>query len=921
MSVPSLLDLSMYSNLREPNIVKAQFILSQTRIYNLEFDQNISMHELKLMIQNAAHLRSKHFRLFSNGEEYTNYEDQTFESIFPNQKLVTFTLEINLGEESDEMELLLQMNCPCNLHIDKFLLYYCFTCGESICCDCFTKGVHQGHKIQDKCFYLLPSKILVEKLFEDWSKNPYEDYKYSEDQTIAELRTNINQLMFDKIFETLKNIQNKVTKIIEQYHYINFQSFEAVRNSVRDIKMYCIKLLDNLKEKMNIKDVVNNEHIFLDFDKAYKKLGNLQKNKFQFNYQSYQDFNQQIPGLIKNLVNDINDKLVFSLNNILNDQRYDNIITQIQIKAVKGFQQEEIFKEVTSHIKEKYDDFTKKRLSLNYIYNDYEDKKREKLDINVNRGRKTFGPNDISSIHLINPNTFSFGNNIIREQKEYPNLFNNNSQIINLNKNINNNNKLDIKISAPEETIINNNGQQHQIIKTVTTTTIEKKVMGVPSATVSTGNIQSDVKIYPNSKNNIEIHNKNNKKESYCSAQANREVLFTEDSALNNINPPLIYSENKNIQKINLVKNTLNDSFSSNSTIKNLNQIGEQNRNGQASISSYNISNNKEISNKTLSSYIKTQTSNNLFNNQQNARENVFGVYGFNAIPEEMIESESESYFYGEIKNLINKDYILAPISQTNHIKIVTSDIEEKTIPLKFPNNIDINTFLLDCSYCNYNKILYVTGGIINDKKTNIALAINLAKKDNQITVLSPMNYYRSGHSMISFNNYLFVVGGKDQSSVERYNISDNIWEKLSPMNYKRMHPILVVNDGYLYAFFGKSLDNEYCNTIERIRICHGMEKEKWEMIQFSNPKNIDTRIYGCGVYVINDILYLFGGKYNEKKTNNILYFNFEKKLLEKEVGILTANESFGENQLYEIGGKMVQISDDNYKGIYITVS
>ena len=55
MSAPSLLDLSLYSDLREPNVVKAQFILSQTKTYTLEFDQNISMSELKIMIQRAAH--------------------------------------------------------------------------------------------------------------------------------------------------------------------------------------------------------------------------------------------------------------------------------------------------------------------------------------------------------------------------------------------------------------------------------------------------------------------------------------------------------------------------------------------------------------------------------------------------------------------------------------------------------------------------------------------------------------------------------------------------------------------------------------------------------------------------------------------------------------------------------------------------
>ena len=270
------IDNSIYNEHKEPNIVKAKFILSPTRIYELEFDHNILMSELKLMIQKTAHLRSKNFRLISNGEEYSKFNDETFESIFHEQKLVVFSLELN-NEVLDETELLLQMNCTCQIHIEKFLLYYCFTCGQSICCDCFTEGIHKGHKIQDKCFYLLPSKFLVDKLFENWGQKAYEEYKYSEDQTLVELRININKMVFDKLFETLKNIKNKISNLIEQYHYQNIQSFDIIRNSIRYIKVYFIKLLDDLKEKMNIKDIINNEQIFLDFDKAYKKIREITK--------------------------------------------------------------------------------------------------------------------------------------------------------------------------------------------------------------------------------------------------------------------------------------------------------------------------------------------------------------------------------------------------------------------------------------------------------------------------------------------------------------------------------------------------------------------------------------------------------------------------------------------------------------------
>ena len=172
--------------------------------------------------------------------------------------------------------------------------------------------------------------------------------------------------------------------------------------------------------------------------------------------------------------------------------------------------------------------------------------------------------------------------------------------------------------------------------------------------------------------------------------------------------------------------------------------------------------------------------------------------YGINSIQEEVTESEYEINSNRLINNLIKKEYILAPISQTNFIKLITSDKDEIKIPLQFPNTLNFNSFLLDCSYCNSNKLLYITGGINSNEETNYTLSIDLSEKENRINILSPMNYKRSSHSMISYYRYLFAIGGKNQSSVERYNIIENIWENLSPMNYKRMFPILVIYDDYL---------------------------------------------------------------------------------------------------------------------------
>ena len=324
----------------EPNIVKAQFIVSNSRIYTLEFDQNIEFRELKTMIQVAAHLKKNNFRLFCDSDEYTNYNEETFESIFPDKKLVVFSLQKGEGEDFDETELLIQINSPCPEHKEKFLMFYCFDCGSSICSECFTVGKHKGHHIQDKCYYLLPSKFLVQKMFEKWSKNPYEDYKISTDLTA--FKNQLNNIFFAQLFQMLKEIQNKCNDLIDNYNNMNNNSLGNLRDSVRDIKVVCIKALDDLKEKLNIKDIVNNVEIFKNFDIAYKELERVQNENFIYNLNKFRDLNQNVSLLVTGFIDKIYNMILDLLKKIVNDEKFAEIKMKIGEKYVPPVNQNEI---------------------------------------------------------------------------------------------------------------------------------------------------------------------------------------------------------------------------------------------------------------------------------------------------------------------------------------------------------------------------------------------------------------------------------------------------------------------------------------------------------------------------------------------------------------------------------------------------
>ena len=333
----------------EPNIVKAKFLVGNSRVYTLEFDQNIQMKELKIMIQVAAHLKKNNFLLISeDGQEYSKYHEETFESLFPNKNLVVFRIQKGEGEVFDEAELLLQINCPCPNHGDKFTLFYCYDCNCSICCDCFLFGIHKGHHIQDKCYYLLPSKFLVERMFQSWSRNPYVDYKITTD--LSELKNKVNNVLFSQLFQMLKEVQNKCIEVIDEYNNVNLNSVANIRDSVRDIKASCVKALDELKEKLNIKDIVNNPQIFKEFDIAYKNMGRIQNEKFKKNLEIFEQLNQQVSILVNNLIDKVYNLILETLKEALNEQKYNNVKIEISQRLVSPIDRNSIINQFNNLI-------------------------------------------------------------------------------------------------------------------------------------------------------------------------------------------------------------------------------------------------------------------------------------------------------------------------------------------------------------------------------------------------------------------------------------------------------------------------------------------------------------------------------------------------------------------------------------------
>ena len=893
----------------EPSIRKAKFILPKERFYTLDFDHNIQMQELKIMIQKAAHLKRRSFRLFSNGEEYTQYNQEIFSSLFPNQNLVVFSLVFDQDEDNyDQNELILQMNCPCNTHIDKFLMYYCFTCNTSICSDCFTKGSHKNHIIQDKCFYLLPSKYLIEKIFENWSQKPYEEFQIS--VNLKDLKNKMNSVMFQELFNMLKKVQEKCNLLIDEYNNVNETSLNNIRNSVRDIKISCIKALDGLKDDLNIQNIVNNQDIFIQFDQAYKELGKEQNEKFKKNLENFEELNKKVSILVENLIRQIYSVIYKTLNDMLEDSQYENLKKQINMKLIKPHEEKEIINRISEH--------KKKRNSLSNI-------------------------NNINSTNIAKAIAISVQNKLNSDPSKGKNMNLNMKQInpfISQDKEIDKNQ--DNKTTA-------NNKNNNNLIKFGYNNTIIPNNLPNSVGQVSFGVRKEQKKEI----NQNKINKKDESESPFSSAQISRQNMTTNIIPKINISNSNIFSaSSNNKEKIsyNQINNQLNSSLSN-----DINNITNDNNITTSQISNIDIINQtQQLKNKTIETKTIT-TVPNIITNNINKDNGIIHQHQHNAItysiPESINNSSSDNNNYEtinfiqsvqnmnkleneihgnmNIRNLYDREFILAPIPQTSSIKILTEkNSEESTIPVKFPENFGFNTFFLDCAHCNcdLNKCLYVSGGIESTSeknRSNVLLCINIINNNElKVEKLANMNYARCGHTMISEGKYIYVVGGEDMNSVERYDIENNIWENLPSMISKRMYPILHINNGYLYAFFGKFKNGEYPCSIERLNINNNNEniKPDWEMIIFSNPENIDLRIYGCGVLEHLGILYFFSGSIGEQTSKSIFFYNFEKRIIQKEDSMTLWNDYFRENKFYHLGEKDVQCSASKYFGVYITI-
>ena len=177
----------------------------------------------------------------------------------------------------------------------KFLVLYCLTCKKSICNECFSEA-HNNHEVEEKADYLMPAKILMERIF----ANTFifkSDPKLSNYMSCVSFRSIIKTEIFDKMRQLVGELEAKCLNCLEFFSFhedsteknndLFFLTFEMIpkydNKNITELKglqfvlFSAEKIINEGKiselfsiNRINTAFPISNKHIFISIESEIK---------------------------------------------------------------------------------------------------------------------------------------------------------------------------------------------------------------------------------------------------------------------------------------------------------------------------------------------------------------------------------------------------------------------------------------------------------------------------------------------------------------------------------------------------------------------------------------------------------------------------------------------------------------------------
>jgi hypothetical protein len=237
-----------------------------------------------------------------------------------------------------------------------------------------------------------------------------------------------------------------------------------------------------------------------------------------------------------------------------------------------------------------------------------------------------------------------------------------------------------------------------------------------------------------------------------------------------------------------------------------------------------------------------------------------------------------------DVKSAYFKTYLIgSPKYEISPFEVIVYDKTQNIVAFQNYVQDDLAFFNQFSSYCNGVNTLFISGGDrqreMEEQTTNSNVLVKMDLVTNEITKLPNLVQGRYWHSMIYVpNNYVFIVGGVNNKTVEVYDTVKNTIAIDSELNEFRSEASLCcVDNTYLYAFCGFKFQDDYIDTVERCDL--RAKKREWEnvKINFSEKiKSLDICYFAIAYHTPDTLLFLGGtDKKSTDKGNNYSQHNY----------------------------------------------
>jgi len=962
------------------NIKKIITTIDDEKSYSIDVDETTTFYEFKKILAGAAHLLKNCFRIYHEQKEYTNDDDdQSIKELFPDLDPVPLRIISNqdVYEFEDELiSLKFNINVPCNTHIGKYKMLYCFTCGQSICNQC-SKQDHRNHITEEKADYLAPAQLLMNNIFSNSSLYKA-DSRLSKYMDCVTFRSNLKNNIFDNLRKLINELEIKFASCLEFFSTSEDETERNTNENLELLKRYCIEFFIKLKNDINTKGIIIDDQIFLTL---YYKLKNIEKyknEKFEENKKKYEKLNTLLTPFVKQ-VEKISEEIKRTFEIYLNKDIYEIFKNSIQENIVEKIQKEEInnlmFKDlevprkslnrmslgnITSYKKSgrittiSPDRDSSQRQERNPFQRATLTEKRQGqisqslMDYNSSSNIKSEKQNNYTNLtwdKVEKQNLIKQGLPIIHEKNDIfskNNIYEKNNAITtttttNIN-NVGGNSGIVGRKEVIEETITTNSSNTGGIINNINTGSNMKSILNNNISSKTKGNVNINANISESNMNMDNINNLNNIKKETTVYQTTETsypgqiTTFSTQQEYNihgrsNIQNPLDIQSQKNITQTETSKTITTTTTTSNNLLgynKNLNTNNIINTNSNSNMNVMNnmgSNMNKNISSNYSKGYEITQhttTTNQHHSGTQQASSsssssNLFNGNLIQVLNNEISKNEREFLGKNQNQNIINETH-------TEHIYGTNGEIIKKvtkTQTVEYNNHLgniqDSPIFLFMYPIFGSNQIL---GAFKNESTGRAEIDFKQAFSGKDIS----LNAFPEGGAYCNLGHNLYFTGGLEkQKGIGKLFLRVSVQIDGSSVNLTKMPNMLYTHRNHSmianenYIFVIGGYKSNKCE-------CFNLKTSKWE----SMPDLISKERQRAMLVIYDDYLYAFMGYTQSGILDSIERINITKLGTSKWEKVSTSNPTkinvkfygsgiYKQNgKLYFIGGKIGLGNDES---------